>query len=209
MNETKFQDQDPHSDKHGICRILCRGVCFTGFVIIALGLLIPLFRFHLEMRLVQPWSDIRFIDEVTNYDMETLTDAAEYTVKQPEWRRKIMIWTYQLPVTTCYRFGICLSKYEGIPQPMPSASKMYLLLRIMFDVPEVHPSEDIKYFGSWDPYSLIPETELRTNLLWPVGYSELGDIELKAAFGIGLDPYYDCLGEYQYFRKRFGFREFD
>lgn len=84
-----------------------------------------------------------------------------------------------------------------------SWSKVYLLLRALFNVPASADGADAKTFGGWLG---VPTLEEGYNLLWPLTVNERGRIAVTGQFAGYLGRPYDAVGELQFFSKQFGRR---
>ncbi len=90
-------------------------------------------------------------------------------------------------------------------------SKVYILLRFLYDVPNSTPIENAKVFGGWMKPSEMIQGET-FDMLWPVAnvQSKTGPMvpkvvdTFKGYTGVG----YDAMGEYDYFNENFSLRPF-
>jgi hypothetical protein len=92
----------------------------------------------------------------------------------------------------------CLPNFELGP-----ASGLYVLLRVVFDLPAQHPRDDTKVFGGW-LHPSINDGQPMFDLSWPVRI-EAGSIRVEpfsGYFGKG----YDAVGEYRWFASAFKMR---
>ncbi|MCF8309637.1 MAG: hypothetical protein K9I68_11565 [Bacteroidales bacterium] len=86
-------------------------------------------------------------------------------------------------------------------------SKLYIMMRILFDVPEFTPMDQAQSFGGWiKPEQLI--TGEQTSLLWPLGFDEGPIPVVKHDFMGYAGTSYNAVDEAQYFMEQFGRREF-
>jgi hypothetical protein len=129
--------------------------------------------------------------------------AVEFTGLSPEARKALV---------KCYSNQYSFPNFD-----LEKASRLYLLLRVVFDLPSNHPRAKAKIFGGWLHPSIGEETT-SFNLSWPV---RVETVELKpdakqmstrelmkiarflGYFGKG----YEAIGEYEYFAKNFPFRK--
>ena len=84
-------------------------------------------------------------------------------------------------------------------------SKLFILSRILYLVPDYYALSDSKVFGGW--IRPLPEGE-SFNLLWPLG-SEDGELLLKSRFMGYNGSEYDAVGNLKYFIERFERRPLD
>lgn len=83
-------------------------------------------------------------------------------------------------------------------------SKVYVLLRFLFDVPPSHDINDASVYGGW----IRPDdadTEETYNLLWPVSVED-NQPQVTESFIGYLGAGYDFAGEFDYFAERFSLR---
>ena len=82
------------------------------------------------------------------------------------------------------------------------ASRLYLLLRILFDLPTQQPVNRAKVFGGWHHLS-VDEDKADFDLAWPV-YVDASTLTIKIEPCRGyFGRNYDALGEYEYFNDHF------
>ncbi len=86
-------------------------------------------------------------------------------------------------------------------QPIDAWSKIYVLNRFYFDVPDSETASKVKYFGGW---GIPPQGKELVNILWPLAVNASGKIYLKGAFGGYTGDSYDALGEFDYFLSGYG-----
>jgi hypothetical protein len=91
----------------------------------------------------------------------------------------------------------------------PAAFNQFLLMRMVFDVPEAYPLENARLYFIFFGDGIGDEKNL--NLLWPLGYDGNGDLILKhKVWGyhcFGLCPHiYESIPEYDFFKDRFPLR---
>ncbi len=144
--------------------------------------------------------------ETSHDPLAELKEVATLLLDQPEPIRRNIIATYDLLVKDDYESSI----------------KLYILLRLLFDVPEAYPvnDADLFYGGGWvmlgedwnDP--TYPSEGLGTvNLLWPLGYRGdkliLEKVIMWRFDCFGCTRYYKGLDAYDYFAVRFPRRSMD
>lgn len=174
-------------------------------LISCLFLLVPVIRFFHMMSNIPDWASVRLPKDIDDYSLEQLIHTAQWLSYMPAWKRKFLIMTYQLPISLCYQYDICFYKDSDVPSPIPASSKLFLLLRVLFSVPETYERQSVRYFGSWITIPPAPERSDAVNLLWPLGYQN-GDLKLKASLGDVHSDYYNGIDEYNYFHSRFPLR---
>lgn len=81
-------------------------------------------------------------------------------------------------------------------------SRLYVLNRFLFDVPEFISNDEYEVFGYWNS----PTRGDIVNVLWPLSVDSDGSLALTGRHGAFFGPGYDALGEFDYFHKRFGRR---
>ena len=98
-----------------------------------------------------------------------------------------------------YSQAHCLPRFS-----ISEASGLYVLLRILFDLPTRHPLDATKVFGGWlhpsigrDPFDLS----------WPVALD--GEKAVVQPFTGYRGKGYDAIGEYDWFAERFAIRPAD
>jgi hypothetical protein len=80
---------------------------------------------------------------------------------------------------------------------------LFLLNRYIFNVPDVSPRSEARFFGGWEG---VPVTEETVNLLWPLSTAKSGGLEFTGAFGGYYGPAFQAVAEFDYFDHRFGRR---
>lgn len=98
-----------------------------------------------------------------------------------------------------YADEYCLPRFD-----LAAAAGLYVLLRVVFDLPAHHPRESAKVFGGWLHPSISAES-WDFDLSWPVHAGHEGVMtvdEFTGYFGKG----YDAIGEYEWFWRNFPMR---
>ncbi|MBI3586726.1 MAG: hypothetical protein HY088_06320 [Ignavibacteriales bacterium] len=95
--------------------------------------------------------------------------------------------------------------HKSDKKAIDNLSKVYLLLRVIFDVPQSIERKQAKVFGGWDHPSIEERAEV-FNLLWPL---ELKDskIQVKGTFSGYHGIIYDAVGEFDFFKAKFKTRK--
>lgn len=83
-------------------------------------------------------------------------------------------------------------------------SKLLLLMRVAFDLPEAGLRNDWTGFGGWRDWS--GSDNLATNLAWPISWNA-GQPSLVVGFTAFQGPRYDAALEYRYLYQKYGFRD--
>lgn len=86
-------------------------------------------------------------------------------------------------------------------------SKLFVLLRILFDIPEKGPIVERRSFKGWTNW---PKADLQgdVNLLWPVVWNN-GEPYLEAKYEGSEGIPYNAVAEFEYFKSKYGFREIE
>ena len=86
-------------------------------------------------------------------------------------------------------------------------SKLLLLMRVLFDLPEHMKATGIRYFG-WESFAEHQDGTMDMNwpIRWTEGKPELASGETRLE---GVVDVYNVLGEYKYFSERYHFRNLD
>ena len=88
------------------------------------------------------------------------------------------------------------------------ASKVYLVLRAIYDLPESIPIEQVKSYGGWVRHSTTSEST-DFDLQYPLRYNpENQSLTFIGQFDGYLGAEYDALGEFDYFDSNFVLRDF-
>jgi hypothetical protein len=95
----------------------------------------------------------------------------------------------------------CVSNFD-----QARASGLYVLLRVVFKVPEDYPREDVRFFGSWSRFGANDDEADRVNLRWPVKIEGGPPVLTVLRFDGYSGGVYDAVGEYNYFANRFKIR---
>lgn len=89
---------------------------------------------------------------------------------------------------------------------IPEMSKLYLILRYVYNVSDAVAENDALSFGGW----IIPTEEISGstyNMMWPLGWNELNMIVVDHTFMGYIGAKYDAPGELSYFMESFTKRE--
>ncbi len=177
------------------------------FLIARGRLVVSTVEFFYQMEKLPPWPGKVSENTREAYPFDQMRQIAHRLLEQPEQDRRQVIAAYHTYIKLC--------DYESSPAAARPASKLYVLLRLLFDVSEDYPRDQAKFFGAWtilrmedNSQIMLPPTsedERTINLLWPLGY-ENGRLVLKGAVVSNRGFTYDGLGEYDYFVARFPFR---
>lgn len=85
-------------------------------------------------------------------------------------------------------------------------SKLFLLMRVVFKLPEAAPKEDLRSFKGWNNWSSSYLETDRANLSWPVSWKN-GNPSLLSNYSGSEGLPYSASSEYEYFLKKYPFRE--
>lgn len=90
------------------------------------------------------------------------------------------------------------------------AANLFVLWRILFDVPATIPWSERKIFGSYAAFSVgdvsVHRADTTYKVLWPVVFGTTGSISSIAAFVSSTGGGYNPLGEFDHFREVYGLR---
>jgi hypothetical protein len=91
---------------------------------------------------------------------------------------------------------------EGSERHVDMWSKVYILNRIMFAVPQSEQIGKVEYFGGWVG---APHDTVHWNLLWPVGIDD-GVMRIDGDFSGYFGPEYRAIAEFDRFQGMYGLR---
>ena len=94
-----------------------------------------------------------------------------------------------------------LQKRKGA-DPTADLSRPYLLLRVIFDLPDAIDRKEAKVFGGWNHPSIFSGAPT-FNLSWPVRVREGEAVAIESPFTGYRGRPYDLVSEYDYFARRF------
>jgi hypothetical protein len=157
---------------------------------------LPIARFLLMMERIEPWTENVRVGG--DYPLYPTTKATCFLLHYSEPKRDSIIRLY-------YLFAVSRSNYLS---DSSAEEKLYLLLRVLFNVPEAQPRESARVFAPWlgegSPY---PNDGSDTvNLLWPLEYHDEQLVLRKLSFITYIGPPYNGLAEYNFFVFSFPFR---
>jgi hypothetical protein len=98
-----------------------------------------------------------------------------------------------------------LETLEELYAGAESESKAFLLLRVVFELPESAPVSDRRSFKGWTNWP-EPGPDGTVSLSWPVSWRS-GWPRLVAPYEGSMGPPYDAGGEYRELRSRFPYRQ--
>ena len=178
-----------------------------------LRLVVSTIQFFYKMGQLPPWPNMISEDAVETYPLNEEKQIARLLLEQTEQDRRRMIAVYQVYIEI-------LSWKPGPGSESSSASKLFVLLRLLFDVPEEYPRDEARFFGGWIILR-VHEDEILTmdaptredgnmmvNLLWPLTYENEQLVLQGTIFAYRGFPY-DGMGEYDYFASHFLLRSVD
>jgi hypothetical protein len=87
-------------------------------------------------------------------------------------------------------------------------SKLFLLMRVVFVLPESVPEHDFHFFGGWIGSSGLYNSDGSMNQSWPIKWDNAHP-KLMAVYGgiQGINARYDASAEYAFFRKKYFIRD--
>lgn len=180
---------------YGGSRIKKRFLVFGG-ILIFLGLIcisiLPVVRFFIMMERIAPWPE--YVARGDGYSLHPTTDTACFLLHHSETKRHRIVHLY-------YYF----TAFRGNSD---AEAKLFLLMRVLFDVPKAQPQESAAVFAAWlgegSPYPY--EGSDTVNLLWPLEYRD-EQLALRSMNHIAyIGPPYNGLAEYNFFVSNFPFR---
>lgn len=193
---------------------LVRRLCHLGKrVLLALGLILLLLlclhlrlilstiKFFHMMERIPSWTEVTNANTIETYPLDDMKQVACWLLEQPDRSRRRIIAAYQMYIEIC-------SWKAGAFDDLPPASKIFVLLRLLFDVPEDYPRDAARFFGSWRGSLAHEDRSATVDLLWPLGYQD-HQLVLKGTYFTYFGFPYDGLSEYDYFAVRFPFRSTD
>jgi hypothetical protein len=86
-------------------------------------------------------------------------------------------------------------------------SKAFILMRVVFIVPESGNYEDFKSYKGWDNWPIMNSNE-SVNLSWPLSWTQ-GNPKLLANYEGAMGLPYQAVDEYNYFLGKYPFRELE
>jgi hypothetical protein len=103
-----------------------------------------------------------------------------------------------------------LAKFQrtGFAGQRENPGKLLLLMRIVFDVPDSSPINQIHMFAGWVTHGTEFKSDRSANLAWPLKWNN-GDPYLVCGFlGIqGIDAQYNAAEEFNYFLGKYPLRD--
>ena len=191
--------------------LLALGLILLLLLCLHLRLILSTIKFFQMMERVPSWTEVTNANTMETYPLDEMKQVACWLLEQPDQNRRRIIAAYQIYIEIC-------SWKAGAFDDLPPASKIFVLLRLLFDVPEEYPRDEARFFGGWiilrvredgdwtmdDP----PTREGTVNMLWPLGYED-GRLVLKGTIFAYRGFPYDGLWEYDYFASRFPLRAAD
>ncbi|MEM1255781.1 MAG: hypothetical protein AAGI69_25360 [Cyanobacteria bacterium P01_H01_bin.21] len=88
-----------------------------------------------------------------------------------------------------------------------SESKLFILMRVVFDLPEHVSADERASFKGWVNWPR-PDINGQVNLAWPVSWAS-GYPQLEDSYVGSMGPPYAAAKEYLYMRQRFPYRQLD
>jgi hypothetical protein len=137
---------------------------------------------------IPDWSASQEPGPVPDYEPAART-AAELAAADPEERREAI---------AAFSRAHCLPRFE-----LDRASGLYLVLRLLFELPDAYPLDETKVFGGWVHPSIGEDP---FELAWPVRVDADARTFTVDRFRSYRGKGYDAAGEYDYFSERFPLR---
>ncbi len=85
-------------------------------------------------------------------------------------------------------------------------TKIFLLLRVIFELPENAPEENLRSFVGWNNWSEAVIGEKRVNLSWPISWAKEKPMLTSGFLGSQGVPYF-AVDEYEYLLRTFPYRK--
>lgn len=95
--------------------------------------------------------------------------------------------------------------YRNSESNLEELSKTYVLMRVLFELPEAYTRNDARNFGGWVHPGALTKGEY--NLSWPIAKSEEGTLTIEGEFAGFFGRGYNAPGEFDYFAARFPRRD--
>jgi len=177
--------------------LLALGLVLLIVTSIHLQFILSVAKFFYMIERIPPLTEAINGDVVEAYPLNEMKQIACFLLEQPEQSRRHVIAVYQDYIE--------IRAQNDIGNSIPSAFKLYVLLRLLFDVPEDYPRNEARFFGGWMA-SLPRERNSETvDMLWPLGYQN-DQLIIKDSYSTYSGSVYNGLGEYDYFADRFPLR---
>lgn len=141
--------------------------------------------------------------------LESLPPWADRDFSEAEWRRysaaaEVFMRATPATVETALSAFMQRTPPEGYPG-YEHESKPFLLMRVLFELPESAPAAERRSFKGWTNWP-EPDSQGRVSLSWPVSWP-LGRPQLVATYAGSLGVPYDAVEEYRWFGERYPFRQ--
>jgi hypothetical protein len=179
----------PKWSRLGLCML---SVILLVLLIVNLRLIISTAKFFSMMIEISKREGVQ-IDTIQDYPLDELKRVAIFVLEQPTEDRRRMIAMY--------------GAYEQNQSDANVKFDLYVLLRLLFEIPVEHPEEDTKLFKPiWMPGP--PECiNGKCNLLWPLDTQDgqLVLVDVPSGYSSTGLPY-NKVKDYDYFVSRFSFR---
>jgi hypothetical protein len=90
------------------------------------------------------------------------------------------------------------------PDKLGSLSKIFVLNRMFFNVPDDDRLDNVQFFGGWNG---VPFGNGKVNMMWPVSMTKEGGFKIAGYFCGYFGPEYSPLDEFDFLLKRYGKRK--
>lgn len=131
--------------------------------------------------------------------------------KEEDWRRYIMVAKivqladFNTVEAALNEFILQAVKSDENYQGFESESKAFLLMRVLFDIPEVFSSTKSFSYKGWTNWP-APDENGNINLAWPVTWKN-GHPELENGYKGSMGQAYAAALEYRFLKDNFKFRK--
>jgi hypothetical protein len=194
MKKLVISSQDYKTTRIRIIRYIILSLVILFLMIVHIWVFPPLKLFYI-LHQGAPWPEREFGIPAEAYSLSHTKQAACFLLNHSEAERRRIIVVY-------------LSHTNAFLPLGDASDRLYLLLRVLFDLPQEYPAREAKSFAAYivlgGPHPYDPDKE-SVNLLWPLGYQD-GKLVLTNQTVGYIGPPYEGLDEYDYFAARFPLR---
>jgi hypothetical protein len=143
-----------------------------------------------RLRACPAWSELTAIDRDSSRKIiEALVDISAYDLE-------------------IIRKGIAeyISQAERSQQgyDVAAMSRLFILNRVLFAVPEKAPRLSVQFFGGWGG---VPSDSTHINLMWPLAYDHTGSLYLSGPYSGYFGETYLAIAEFDWLRDTFDRRQ--
>lgn len=136
-------------------------------------------------------------------DWNHLISAAQEVQKYNPNSVEKALHSYQLK-------GCPYGKFQNISsqQQLENDTKLFLLMRVIFRIPESVPKDKFVGFGGWVPSASLVNSDGTMNPSWPVKWDEGHPILIAPYLGLqGIEARYDAAAEFDYCLTNYPMRD--